>query len=157
MTANGLAKLLEELGELSQVAAKRLAYFHTSTHPDGAGDLNERMENEMADVSAACAFVIQKFRLNGERIGDRAALKLHLFQQWDADPDNGAECFHAPGPCVPPGWKIERRDSKPFKLLNITAPNGYSSTVASHDRNPMNVLYMLAEALLEKPHTKENP
>ena len=57
MTANGLAKLLEELGELSQVAAKRLAYFHTSTHPDGAGDLNERMEAEMADVAAACAFV----------------------------------------------------------------------------------------------------
>lgn len=37
MTANGLAKLLEELGELSQVAAKKLAYFHTDEHPDGAG------------------------------------------------------------------------------------------------------------------------
>lgn len=47
-----------------------------------------------------------------------------------------------------PGWKIERRDDRPFKLINITAPNGYSSTVGSHERNPMNVLYMLADALL---------
>lgn len=97
MTANGLAKLLEELGELSQVAAKRLAYFHTSEHPDGAGNLNERMEAEMADVSAACAFVIQQFGLDGERIGNRAALKLHTFQQWHADPENGQHCFHAGG------------------------------------------------------------
>lgn len=96
MTANGLAKLLEELGELSQVAAKKLAYFNpSSTHPDGAGDLNERMEAEMADVSAACAFVVQQFNLDGERIANRAAVKLHLFQRWHADPSNGRDCFHA--------------------------------------------------------------
>ncbi len=35
MTANGLTKLLEELGELAQVAAKKQAYFHTDAHPDG--------------------------------------------------------------------------------------------------------------------------
>ncbi len=98
MTANGLAKLLEELGELAQVAAKRLAYFHTSTHPDGAGDLNERMEAEMADVAAACAFVQQQFGLNGRAIENRACIKLALFQRWHADQDNGAECFHAPPP-----------------------------------------------------------
>jgi len=95
MTANGLAKLLEELGELSQVAAKRLAYFHTTTHPDGAGDLNERMEAEMGDVAAACAFVQQQFGLNDQAIERRAAIKLALFQEWHADPSNGAECFHA--------------------------------------------------------------
>ena len=110
MTANGLAKLLEELGELAQVAAKRLAYFHTSTHPDGAGDLNDRMQKEMGDVSAACAFVVQQFGLDGEAIASRAALKLHLFQQWHADPNNGAECFHAiphDRTCAPQGTHHE--------------------------------------------------
>lgn len=98
MTANGLAKLLEELGELSQVAAKRLAYFHTSTHPDGAGDLNERMEDEIADVRAACAFVAEQFGLSNDRITSRTLRKKLLFQQWHADPSNGADCFHAPRP-----------------------------------------------------------
>ena len=110
MTANGLAKLLEELGELAQVAAKRLAYFHTSTHPDGAGDLNDRMQKEMGDVSAACAFVVQQFGLSGEAIANRAAFKLHLFQQWHADPNNGAECFHAiphDRTCAPQGTHHE--------------------------------------------------
>jgi hypothetical protein len=43
-------------------------------------------------------------------------------------------------PRIPPGWKIERRDSKPFLVLRITAPNGYSAIVHSHERNPANVL-----------------
>lgn len=44
MTANGLAKLLEELGELAQVAAKKLAYFDTDVHPDGAAVRKDRWE-----------------------------------------------------------------------------------------------------------------
>lgn len=95
MTANGLAKLLEELGELAQVAAKRLAYFHTSTHPDGAGDLNERMEAEIADVYAACGFVVQQFGLSDATINNRALSKLALFKKWHADQTNGGDCFHA--------------------------------------------------------------
>jgi NTP pyrophosphatase (non-canonical NTP hydrolase) len=95
MTANGLAKLLEELGELSQVAAKRLAYFHTSTHPDGAGDLNERMRDEMGDVLGAIAFVGEQFGITPADVQQRAARKLKLFRQWHADPDNGRDCFHA--------------------------------------------------------------
>lgn len=98
MTANGLAKLLEELGELSQVAAKRLAYFHASTHPDGAGDLDRRMEDEMADVSAAVAFVAEQFGLDFKRICSRSVDKLLLFKKWHDDPNNGRDCFHAPTP-----------------------------------------------------------
>lgn len=56
LRANGLAKLLEELGELSQVCAKKLAYYHTDEHPDGAGSLRERMQEEIADVAAAMLF-----------------------------------------------------------------------------------------------------
>ena len=98
MTANGLAKLLEELGELAQVTAKKLAYFHTDEHPDGAGSLKERMEQEMGDVAGAMAFVQQQFNLNGRAIENRACIKLALFQRWHADADNGAEAFHADPP-----------------------------------------------------------
>ena len=95
MTANGLAKLLEELGELAQVTAKKLAYFHTDEHPDGAGSLKDRMEQEMGDVAGAMAFVQQQFGLSGPAIEVRACLKLALFQKWHADDSNGAEAFHA--------------------------------------------------------------
>lgn len=95
MTANGLAKLLEEGSELGQVAAKRLAYFTTTIHPDGAGDLNERMEEEMGDLIAACSLVQETFSLNVSAVERRARLKLELFRQWQADPNNGAESFHA--------------------------------------------------------------
>ena len=93
MTANGLAKLLEELGELGQVAAKKLAYFNTDEHPDGAGSLKIRMEQEMADVAAAMAFVQQQFGLDGRAIEARACVKLDLFQRWHADKGNGAQAF----------------------------------------------------------------
>lgn len=98
MTANGLAKLLEELGELSQVAAKKLAYFHTDEHPDGAGSLKERMEAEMGDVMGAIDFVTITMGLNGHAIARRACDKLNTFQRWHADADNGAEAFSAPKP-----------------------------------------------------------
>ena len=94
MTANGLAKLLEECGELSQAAAKKLAYFHTNEHPDGAGALDIRMQDEIADVIAACLFVADKFNLDVEAISDRRDRKLALFDQWHADRSNGAEAFH---------------------------------------------------------------
>lgn len=49
------------------------------------------------------------------------------------------------------GWKIERTDSKPFKRITITAPNGHAAVVDSLARNPENILYMLADALLAAP------
>jgi hypothetical protein len=52
---------------------------------------------------------------------------------------------------VPEGWRIERKDNKPFKNIEVTAPNGYTALVGSIDRNPSIVLYMLAEALLSPP------
>ena len=93
MTAKGLAKLLEELGELAQVTAKKLAYFHTDEHPDGAGSLKDRMQKEMGDVSAAMTFVQQQFDLDRVAIEQRAGDKLALFQRWHADEHNGAEAF----------------------------------------------------------------
>lgn len=88
MSNNGLSKLLEECGELSQIAAKKLACMNTDDHWDGGGSLRRRMEEELADVQAASALVIQTFGLDENAIRERSAAKLALFQKWHADPNN---------------------------------------------------------------------
>lgn len=85
MHGKGLTKLLEELGELGQVAAKKLAYPDTE-HPDGVGSLTVRLEDELADVIAARSFVIGKLGLDVDRIVKRAAEKLERFERWDTEP-----------------------------------------------------------------------
>lgn len=87
MAGNGLVKLVEELGELAQVAAKKLAYMNTDEHPDGKS-LKARMEEEMADVIAACLFVTVQFGLSEDTMDERIARKLALFNEWHARTDN---------------------------------------------------------------------
>lgn len=48
---------------------------------------------------------------------------------------------------IPRGWKIERQTDV-LRTIHITAPNGYVASVNVIDRNPSNVLYMLADVLL---------
>lgn len=83
MSQKGLTKLLEELGELSQIAAKKIAYMETDEHPDGLGSMKARMEDEVADVVAAIMFVADKFDLDYEKMEDRVVLKYERFQKWD--------------------------------------------------------------------------
>ena len=87
MCSDGLTKLMEECGELVQIAAKKQAYTHTDIHPDGKGSLKKRLEDEIADVSAACAFVIATFELDDNRINERASRKLALFLKWHTQQD----------------------------------------------------------------------
>ncbi len=90
MTANGLAKLIEECGELLQVAGKKLAYYHTNIHPDGEGALDVRLADEIADVLAACDFVrahMLDIDLN-RRIDGRRKEKFIRFQTWHSLTDN---------------------------------------------------------------------
>ena len=87
MKDDGLAKLIEECGELIQIAAKKQAYFDTDSHPDGAGSMKVRMEEEVADVIAACVFVTETFKLDGEKIEARAKKKLDRFRGWHNDPN----------------------------------------------------------------------
>lgn len=85
MTANGLAKLIEECGELIQVAGKKLACPDSDEHWDGAGLLSTRLEDEIADVMAACQFVIETHMLDGRhKISERKTRKLMLFREWHA-------------------------------------------------------------------------
>lgn len=83
MANKGLAKLLEELGELAQISAKKLAYLETDMHPDGQGSMKRRMEDEMADVKAAIDFVAKKLELNIDYIEERYKCKSERFDIWD--------------------------------------------------------------------------
>ena len=89
MTARGLAKLIEETGELQQIAGKKLAYFHTDEHPDGKGSLKARMEDEIADVRAISAFVTDEFTLDEIRINERTAAKLKQYREWHSIDEDG--------------------------------------------------------------------
>jgi NTP pyrophosphatase (non-canonical NTP hydrolase) len=88
MTAGGLAKLIEETGELQQIAGKKLAYYDTDIHPDGQGSLKKRMEDEIADVMAIIAFVIKSFDLDQELINQRVSTKLKRFEEWDSSSES---------------------------------------------------------------------
>jgi NTP pyrophosphatase (non-canonical NTP hydrolase) len=93
MTANGLAKLIEECGELLQAAGKRLAYYHTNEHPDGGDPLDVRLEHEIADVMAACRFYVQTAGLRADAIAVRSTRKLQRFREWHAMPGNNRDAI----------------------------------------------------------------
>jgi NTP pyrophosphatase (non-canonical NTP hydrolase) len=78
---NGLGKLIEECGELQQVAGKKLAMMDSDSHWDGS-NLKERLEDEIADVRAACFTVAVNFGLDEERIANRMQYKKSLFDYW---------------------------------------------------------------------------
>jgi len=96
MAAKGLAKLAEECGELVAVIGKKLAYYHTDEHPDGAGSLAYRLEDEIADVQASCLFVAGINGLDAERIAERTSDKLELFYKWQEDPTNNKNGIDRP-------------------------------------------------------------
>ena len=93
MSANGLSKLMEECGELVQICAKKLAYYHTDIHPDGKGSMKNRMMEEMGDVLAAVYFTANKFEIPDEAIFERADKKLQLFKSWDESVDNITDSY----------------------------------------------------------------
>jgi len=99
MAAKGLAKLAEEMGELQQVVGKKLAYFTTDEHPDGGPPLSARLQDEIADVIAACAFVVQTLGLDADSIAERSKMKLKLYEKWHADDNNNDHGVDAP-PCL---------------------------------------------------------
>lgn len=72
----GLSKLIEECGEVMQVAGKLLATGGDPAHWDGS-DLHARLADEMADVDAAIRFVATM-----NPVVDDAALNLRATQKY---------------------------------------------------------------------------
>lgn len=88
MAAAGVAKLIEEMGELHQVLGKKLAWWDTDEpHWDGS-TLRDRMVDEMADVQAAIYFVIDQLGLDEPRFDARSLAKGQLFKTWQEQLDN---------------------------------------------------------------------
>lgn len=87
MQQNGLAKLVEECGELIQVAGKMIQYPNLQelplSHPDGT-ILRDRIKEEIADVQAAIDFVCVKLNIDRDgKILERRIEKHAKFVQWD--------------------------------------------------------------------------
>lgn len=80
----GLAKLSEEMGELSQVIGKIMAFPDPeAVHPDGKGKLHDRFEEELADVMAAAEYVIRfNDSVKRKRIRNRIVAKMSRFVKW---------------------------------------------------------------------------
>ncbi|MBK6589868.1 MAG: hypothetical protein IPG22_16395 [Acidobacteria bacterium] len=87
----GLVKLVEECGELQQIAAKKMARMDTDEHWDGAGSLKERLEDEIGDVMAAVSVVVGNFDLDDDRIFARGDRKRELFEKWMTEDQGDAK------------------------------------------------------------------
>lgn len=87
MEKKGLTKLTEELGELTAIASKKMAYFNTDVHPDSDILMSTRKMEEMGDVLAAIEFVVMQFsELDMITIQVRKIMKLELYEKWKHDP-----------------------------------------------------------------------
>ena len=80
-TWRGIGKLIEECGEVLQLCGKVIP-FPVGPHPDGAGELRERLEQECADLYAALDYFVDANGLNRNLMMERRAKKAQTFQQW---------------------------------------------------------------------------
>lgn len=83
MPNNGLNKLIEECGELLQIAGIKLSNMESDEAPGRDYSLKATLEDEMADLAAATGFVIEKLGLDVERMRLRAEGKLARYRLWD--------------------------------------------------------------------------
>lgn len=79
----GLSKLIEECGEVLQVAGKLIATGGQPEHWDGS-DLRERVVDELGDLLAALSFVRKHALTDVEdvHVAIRSQAKYRLFLQW---------------------------------------------------------------------------
>lgn len=118
----GLSKMIEEAGELLQVAGKIIATHGAAGHWDGS-DLRERLIEEMADVQAAIEFVSRQNLglLDRQHLQRRAEAKLALFDEWQDEQSAGGPApgkgrlrfeFHDDGTCEATVEHGEDRDTR---------------------------------------------
>lgn len=79
----GLSKLIEECGEVLQVAGKLIATGGTNEHWDGS-HLHRRMHDELADLIAAITFYAMNNGVNQKSLTQRAENKIEQFREWHA-------------------------------------------------------------------------
>jgi NTP pyrophosphatase (non-canonical NTP hydrolase) len=79
---NGLSKLIEECGEVMQVAGKIIGAEGAAQHWDGS-NLRDRLEAELADLMAAIDYLRSANKLDGWKIDESRAKKFRKFCEWD--------------------------------------------------------------------------
>lgn len=77
----GLSKLIEECGEVMQVAGKLIATGGGDQHWDGSS-LYRRIHDELADLIAAATFYIAVNGIDIDTFNARVSQKLALFNAW---------------------------------------------------------------------------
>ena len=87
----GLSKLIEEQGEVLQKIGKIIGTGTLGEHWDGKGLLKDRLEDEIADVRAAQAFVAKHNNLNWGKIEKRASKKFSKFERWHRNIQEGRD------------------------------------------------------------------
>jgi NTP pyrophosphatase (non-canonical NTP hydrolase) len=77
----GISKLIEECGEVLQIAGKLIATGGRTDHWSGL-DLRAELQDELADLAAASLFVAERNALDRGHMDDRITDKLALFNEW---------------------------------------------------------------------------
>lgn len=83
-TWGGLSKLIEECGEVQQVAGKIIGAQGEVMHFDGS-NLRVRLQSELGDLLAAIQFVATMNDLDWSAITEQQKSKLTLFLRWHND------------------------------------------------------------------------
>lgn len=82
----GLSKLVEECGEVLQIAGKLMGTGGAIEHWDGKGPLDVRMAEEVCDLFAAARAFFQLNGFDGIPVYMQRELhKYHLFLKWHSD------------------------------------------------------------------------
>lgn len=100
----GLAKLMEEMGELQQVLGKIMACEGPSAIYWDGNSLQPSLIEELGDVRAAMIFFCLANGISNNSVHDRVAVKLHKFEYWHEQHRTMAEA-EAQEPGWMDGWR----------------------------------------------------
>lgn len=84
MMLRRMGKMLEELGELTEVAARCIIQGIDEVDPSTQRVNRVRLEDEIADVMAQCRVTVRMLKLDGDRINLRDLHKQELMAEWEA-------------------------------------------------------------------------
>lgn len=79
----GVGKVLEEMGEVAQVAAKLISTDGVDAYWDGS-NLRDDLSGELGDLLAAITFLRDTNALNEDLLIERRKRKTELFHKWHA-------------------------------------------------------------------------
>lgn len=81
----GLAKVVEESGELGQVFGKIMSCGGNRFYPWGNVDLGAKLDEEIGDLLATLTFMVKNCpHIDGDIVSQRMVRKHMLFDEWAA-------------------------------------------------------------------------